>query len=447
MKTISVLGRILAAGACAVPALALADDDSATLDGITFYGKIDVGVTYDTHGAPPTNGGTLGSNYVIQKNSGRATWEMIQSGLAQSVVGLKGAEDLGGGWTGLFKLETAINPINGRITDAVGTIAANNGVAQANQTTLSDSSLAGQIFGSAAYAGVSSDIWGSVTFGRQNSLQSDAITNYDPSGRSNAFSLIGSSGNTAGAGRTEEARWDNSVKYLGSYGPARIGLMYQFAGTLGRDDSGFGADIGFDYAGLSMDAVYTDKKDETASSALSAAQVKTAAAAGYDLTRSVSVSVSDNMAWGLNARYVWDKATFYAGYERIHFGNASSPLPTGFLSIGGYQAAVVSNTAAQGEQLQVIWAGARYWVTPKLETSFGWNHYIQNNFHGDHCSDSSFASCSGTEDTFGLFADYHITKRFDVYGGAMYSLVVGGLANGFYHNNNLDPTVGVRYSF
>lgn len=443
MKTI----RILAAGACALPALAFAADDSVTVNGITFYGKIDVGVTYDTHGAPPTNGGTLGSNYVISKNSGRPTWEMIQSGLAQSVIGLKGAEDIGGDWTALFKLETAINPINGRVTDALGTIAANNGVAQANQTTLSDSSLAGQLFGSAAYAGVSNPVWGTVTFGRQNSLQSDAITNYDPSGRANAFSLIGSSGNTAGAGRTEEARWDNSVKYLGSYGPARVGLMYQFAGTLGRDDSGIGADVGFDYEGLSMDAVYTDKKDETASSALTAAQVKTAALAGFDMTRALSVSVSDNMSWGLNAKYKWNQATFYAGYERIHFGNASSPLSAGFISIGGYQAAVVSNTAAQGERLEVVWAGARYWATPKLEAVFGWNHYIQNNYHGDSCNNASFNSCSGTEDVFGLFADYHISKHFEAYGGAMYSLVVGGLANGFYHNNNLDPTVGVRYSF
>jgi hypothetical protein len=223
--------------------------------------------------------------------------------------------------------------------------------------------------------------------------------------------------------------------------------MYQFGGTLARDDSGFGAALGFDYAGFSFDGVYTVKKDETASSALSAAQVKTATAAGYDMTKSLSVTVSDNMAWGLNAKYVWGPASFYAGYERIHFGNASSPLPTGFMSIGGYQAAVVSNTGVQGERLEVIWAGARYWVTPKLEAVFGWNHYTQNNYHFDSCDNASFASCSGTEDVYGLFGSYHWSKRFEIYGGAMYSQVVGGFANGFYHNNNIDPTVGIRYSF
>ena len=443
MKTI----RILAVAACALPTLAYAEDD-APANGISFYGKIDVGFTYDTHGAPVTDGGTLGSDYVVSKTSNRATFQMIQSGLGQSLMGLKGVDDIGGGWSALFKLETAFNPLDGRFTNAVGTIAANNGVAQTSQTAYSDSSLAGQLFGSAAYVGVTNATWGTLTFGRQNCLESDAITNYDPSGRSNAFSLIGSSGNTAGAGRTEASRWDNSVKYLGAFGPARIGLMYQTPGSLeSAHDTGFGADLGFDYAGLSFDGVYTVKKDAVASAPLSPAQVKTASAAGYDIFRSISATVSDNMSWGLNAKYAVEKATFFAGYERIHFGNAHDPLPVGFANIGDYTAAVVSNTGVQGERLEVVWAGARYWATSKLEAVFGWNRYIQNNFHGDSCSDASFNSCSGTEDVYGLFADYHVSKKFELYAGAMYSQVLGGLANGFLHNNNLDPTVGLRVSW
>ena len=439
--------HMIAAAACALPAIAFAADDSVTVNGITFYGKIDVGLTYDTHGAPPTDGGTLGSNYVIAKNSNRGTWEMIQSGLAQSVLGIKGADDLGAGWTGLFRLETAINPINGRVTNAVDTIAKNNGVAQANQTSFSDSSLAGQAFGSAAYVGVSNATWGTLTFGRQSTLQSDAITAYDPSGRANAFSLIGSSGNTAGAGRTEAARWDNSVKYLGSYGPVRGAVMYQTAGSIGRTDTGFGADLGGDYAGFSFDATYTVKKDAVASAPLTAAQVTTAQAAGYDPSHSISATVSDNMSWGLNAKYAIEKLTVYAGYERIHFGNANNPLPTGFTNIGGYTGAVVSNNAVQGERLEVIWAGFRYWTTPKLEAVFGWNHYTQNNFHFDSCDSAAFSQCSGSENVFGVFADYHVSKKFELYAGTMYSQVLGGLANGFYHNNNCDPTIGMRVSF
>jgi len=29
----------------------------------------------------------------------------------------------------------------------------------------------------------------------------------------------------------------------------------------------------------------------------------------------------------------------------------------------------------------------------------------------------------------------------------MYSEALGGLSSGFYHNNNVAPTVGIRYTF
>ena len=50
---------------------------------------------------------------------------------------------------------------------------------------------------------------------------------------------------------------------------------------------------------------------------------------------------------------------------------------------------------------------------------------------------------------------HHFTKRFDVYGGIAYSQVAGGLAIAiphgpgvpYYSDNNLAPTVGVRYTY
>jgi predicted porin len=95
--------------------------------------------------------------------------------------------------------------------------------------------------------------------------------------------------------------------------------------------------------------------------------------------------------------------------------------------------------------LQVLWAGARYQVTRRLETMIAWNHYEQNSYKGNGCSDTSFASCSGRQNTLSLILDYHLTKAFDAYAGAMYSQVLGGFENGFFHNNNIDPTIGMRY--
>ena len=56
-------------------------------------------------------------------------------------------------------------------------------------------------------------------------------------------------------------------------------------------------------------------------------------------------------------------------------------------------------------------------------------------------------TCAGTIDTVSGYVDYHFTKRFDVYGGMMYSVMGGGLASGFYNVNNFAPTVGARFTF
>jgi len=44
-------------------------DDSLTWHGITLYGLVDMGVTYQNHGAPLSNTAGLGLNYLISKNS------------------------------------------------------------------------------------------------------------------------------------------------------------------------------------------------------------------------------------------------------------------------------------------------------------------------------------------------------------------------------------------
>ena len=82
------------------------------------------------------------------------------------------------------------------------------------QTTGIDTSVAGIPF-EQSYAGFSSPDFGTLTFGRQNTLLADAISKYDPQGASQAFSLIGLSGLTAGGGDTQDRRLDSSLKYVG----------------------------------------------------------------------------------------------------------------------------------------------------------------------------------------------------------------------------------------
>ena len=95
----------------------------------------------------------------------------------------------------------------------------NNGRLYQDQSANSDGSRCGQAFNGSAYGGVSNPIYGTLTVGRQQSLELDSVSSYDPMGLAPAFALLGYSGGTAGGiGSTETARWDNSVKYVFSYG-------------------------------------------------------------------------------------------------------------------------------------------------------------------------------------------------------------------------------------
>src|ERR1700719_3216074 len=48
---------------------ALAPDDSLTWHGVTLYGVVDIGLQYETHGAPFSDFHPAGSANIVQKNS------------------------------------------------------------------------------------------------------------------------------------------------------------------------------------------------------------------------------------------------------------------------------------------------------------------------------------------------------------------------------------------
>ena len=81
----------------------------------------------------------------------------------------------------------------------------------AQQNAFGDSSKAGQMFNGAAYADLSSPVYSTLTYGRQNSLSSDLIISYDPLSGSNAWSVITFQG--ASGGGTENRVYDNSFEY------------------------------------------------------------------------------------------------------------------------------------------------------------------------------------------------------------------------------------------
>ena len=432
----------------------ITDDDALTFHGITLYGVIDLGLQYETHGAPLSDFRPAASGNIVQKNSRQSVFGVTPSNEGQSRVGLQGDEPLGlSDWSAVFRVETFFNPQSGQIANSLKSITTNNGKTTANSSVDYDGSSAGQAF-QTAFAGVSSKTFGTVTVGRQLTILTEGTVKYDPNQDSNAFGLIGGSGTYQGGGSTEDKRLDSMLKYNAVFGDiVHVGALYKFNGSNGSSNTAYQAVIGAQYAGASVDAFYSKVNDAISASTLTAAQVATLPTLGYSPDNSVAATVSDNTAYALMGLYTWNAVKFYAGYELIKFTNPTHALSAGFVDIGGYILAVVNNKAYTEEKnVQMYWAGVRYSVLPNFD--------LVGAYYGSHqgaygttaatvgCTTSVNAACSGSLEAFSFQADYHFTKRFDGYAGAMYSGVHDGLANGYtFQRTNIDPTIGIRFKF
>ena len=208
LRAAVLLGAIGGVSTVAQADTAKTPDGSFTMYGITLSGALDVGFQYQSHGVPESDYFPPGTEALINKNSNGPQTNILGNSLSQSNFAITGREEFGDGWAGVFRLQMFINPTSGNISDALKSITANNGVALANQNTGADSSIAGQLFGGAAFAGLTHPQFGTLTFGRQNGLMADGVAKYDPLTASQAFSVIGWSGAAAGGGNTENRRLD-----------------------------------------------------------------------------------------------------------------------------------------------------------------------------------------------------------------------------------------------
>jgi len=445
------------------------EDSSLTWKGITLYGIVDIGVQYDTHSAPFSDYFPPGSNSLVQKNDYDSPVGLTPSNLSQSRIGLAGNEPIGGDWAAVFRLETFFNPQSGNVSDGIKAVALNNGKPLTSQVSGVDTSIAGQAFSGAMYAGFASPTYGSFTFGRNVTIVADGISKYDPMGAAQAFSVIGFSGTAAGGGDTEDRRLDQSLKYVAKYGPVHVGAMYEFGSYSGSTDTGYQFQLGAEFAGLSADAYYFKKYDAIGVSSLSVAQAAdvvnncTADATAtptpepvrcYSLNTSVAGTVSDNETYMIVALYNFGDVLplkLYAGYEHIAFNNPTDPLPVGTVIIGGYTLAVVNNKAYDNQKtLEVFWGGLKWSLTKDLDITAAYYGYKQNSFAtgaNAGCSTTVAAGCSGNENAISGVLDYRLSKRFDVYLGSMWSGVQNGLANGFLYKDNIATTAGLRFKF
>jgi len=426
-------------------------DDSLTWHGITLYGVIDIGVQYDTHSAPFTPYRPSASGNIVRQNGGESVTGLTPSNMGQSRVGLQGTETLNEDWSALFQIETFFNPQSGEIADSLKSLTVNNGRSLATQTIGVDGSSAGQAF-QTAWVGIKSQRFGTLTFGRQVTLLLEGTIKYDPNYNATAFGLLGASNTYSGGGAQEDNRLDSTAKYHASFRDlVHLGALYKFSGSNGSANTAFQANIGGDFAGVSVDAYYSKENSAITATSLTAAQVAGLPALGYSISTALAATISDNEAFALMALYKMDPLKLFAGYEHIVYTNPNTPLSAGFQDIGGYVLAFVTNNAYNNSKtVQVYWTGARYTVIPNLDLTAAYYGYRQNAYGTgtqSGCRTVAHATCSGSFEAISFDADYRFNQHFDLYAGAMYSAVRDGAASGYLSSTNINPTMGVRYKF
>ena len=426
-------------------------EESLTWKGITLYGVVDVGVQYDTHMAPFTPFRPAASGNIVRQNSRGSVVGVTPSNMGQSRVGLQGIEPLNDEWSGVFQVETFFNPQSGELADSLKSLAVNNGLPLSKQSVGVDGSSAGQAF-QTSWVGLKSQRFGTLTFGRQVTLLLDGIIKYDPNYNASAFGLLGASNTYSGGGSQESNRLDSTAKYLVSFSDLlHLGALYKFNGSTGSANTAFQANIGVQSAHASVDAYYSKVNSAITATSLTAAQVAKLPALGYPVSNSLAATISDNTAYALMASYKFERLKFFAGYEYIKYQNPKTPLQAGFINIGGYVLAFVSNAAYDNSKMvQVYWTGLRYAVIPKLELTAAYYGVHQNAYGSGTqvgCSSDAHSTCSGGLEAFSVDADYRFNVHFDAYVGAMYSGVHDSMASGYLSTTNINPTIGVRYKF
>jgi predicted porin len=462
-----------------------------TWNGITIYGAYDVGLGWVSHGLPE-NGYNYEGESLVNRNGAGSRFVLAPNNLQQTSLGIKGRIEFMADWYAVFNASTGINPQSGQLANMAATNTTNNGLPRYAYSETGDGARAGQAFNDEFYGGASSTYFGTLTFGRQRSLGTDAMLAYDPAGGAYSFSYIGYNGTMAGGGDTQDTRWDEAIKYRLAYGPVHFGAMYKFADGSGgcysasatwtaatctpeqAHNTAYGFDLGGEYGKFSADIVFqhynqaisvlnpllgpqslTQPYQSTTNS------INTNPITGANVIGTSNTEygiVTDNTAVMFAAKYTWDPFKFYVGYEHIQQFNPTNPLGIGASAQGGYLlSGVEDNNLDSPKLVQIAWTGVKYAYDSQTDITLSYYHQWQDDFRvPPSCPPTSFrASCSGFLSEYSLYTDHHFTKRFDAYAGIAYSNVSGGLAIAIPHgpgvpynnNNNLAPTIGARFTF
>ncbi|CAB3780516.1 porin [Pararobbsia alpina] len=333
---------------------------------VTLYGLIDAGVTY----VNSTKTATGGHSLVAMQDGATA-------GLSGSRWGVRGQEDLGGGSSAIFVLESGFSYNTGA------------------------SGQGGALFGRQAFVGLSNTTYGVVTLGRQYDTGVDLLQ---------PLAAYGTWGNlTSHAGDIDNIgnlnRINNAVKYTSAtYSGFKVTGMYSLGGVAGDVTRNSLYSLGASYAmgpvKLAADYLYA-KDPNSGFFAMNPGQVSTVNNFGSTHTAYSGFSTAGGeqiIAAGGN--YVFGPATLGLIYSNVRFNNLGGN-PNG-----------TTNTFQNGADASFndVEANVKYQFTPALIGGFSYNYT-----KGNSITTVSGIETGATYNQFNLGVDYLLSKRTDVY--------------------------------
>ncbi|TPQ42984.1 porin [Cupriavidus pinatubonensis] len=354
---------------------------------VTLYGVLDTNVEVATNMKAPSGGS--GTRYAL--NGG---------GLSSSRWGLRGNEDLGGGLSGIFVLESGFSADDGK------------------------SLQGGRLFGRQAFVGLQNATFGKVTFGRQYTSMLDALAPFSPAALAVLYEPVIALFGAA-------YRQDNTVKYTGTFGPLMVGAHWSFG--IGPTFSSPG---GVNISG-SGEVPGQIRRDSGFGGQTTYRAGSFGATLSYD---QVNPSITRNGA--LLDIATSKKAAAAASY-------ALGPIQI----MGGYR---WGKAVASGQTLvrdDLYWAGVSYEAARSLSLTL--DYYYQ----AFHSSTTPALKPPGNPWQVAFIVDYNLSKRTDLYWTTVYAKNSGlcldtasiGYANGYQpggtRNNMLGAAVGLRHKF
>ncbi len=352
---------------------------------VTLYGLLDTGIAYTNN------------------QSGKSAWQESSGLISNTVFGLNGSEDLGGGLHAIFQLESGFNLNNG---------------SQSYKNT---------VFGRRSYVGLQSDRFGTVTFGRQY----DSVVDYlGPIALANNGDGNNLAAHPFDNDNVDDSFYiDNAVKYASpNMAGLQFGAMYGFSNQAGgfSNNRAYSAGMSYGNGPLTLAAAYLqlNRGGATAGGALST----------NDLP---NFPASRQRVMGAGGNYTFGPATVGILWTHTMFDD------TGAASLPG---------AMQTLRFDNYELNARYALTPAISLSGAYTF-----------TDGRYSGAAGSGDPkwhqVTLMADYALSKRTDVYAEAAYQHQFGVSADsplGFAFITGLAPsstntqvaaTAGIRHRF